>query len=367
MIDGVEVVHEDGVWQVRPKRSVNMGNLHTNACGDFTLLSRDGWFAIRGYPEFEAFSFNIDSMGLIAAHYAGYEEVSLLPPCVCFHIEHGIGSGWTPEGEKKLFNRLQDAGILNPEWPVLTPLVEEMREQRKPLVFNHERWGMADFDLPEQAMGDTNKIAADKLEQLASQAETREVSAIQPAYDLDRLTLACQRRLTWDVGLTVATDAEMAVLYIPDSDGCYWEKSSIAYRASLVKTTSVIFRLEKFAHQFPLRFDPCQGSGLVSISSITIFDLLNNRVVLEIDGRHAHKLVISGTAAWENSALSRINGWKQLFFSLNKSNGRPPLRVISTGPDPQLIFPRLPNDIGFPLEISVQMKFIPSEFLDLLK
>ena len=161
--DGVEVVDEADVWQVRPERSAPMSHLHTNACGDFTLLSREGWETIRGYPEFEAFSFNIDSMGLVAAHYGGYEEVSLLPPCVCFHIEHGVGSGWTPEGETKLFNRLRDAGILNPEWPVLTPLVDEMRAQGKPLEFNHAGWGMADFELPEQSMGDTKRNSRSKI------------------------------------------------------------------------------------------------------------------------------------------------------------------------------------------------------------
>src|SRR5262245_29167330 len=94
--ENVNVVEEDNVWQIRPDRSVSLSHLHTNACGDFTLLSRDGWEAIRGYPEITGYSFNIDSMGLMAAHYAGYGEASLLPPCVCFHIEHGLGSGWTP-------------------------------------------------------------------------------------------------------------------------------------------------------------------------------------------------------------------------------------------------------------------------------
>jgi len=193
--EGVKVVYDDGVWQVRPDRSVNMTHLHTNASGDFTLLSREGWMTIRGYPEFEAYSFNIDSMGMLSAHYAGYEEVSLLPPCVCFHIEHKIGSGWSPEGGDILFNRLRDAEILNPEWPVLTPLVDEMRAEGKPLEFNHCRWGLADFDLPAQPLGDLDPIAAEKLEQLALQAESREVSAIQPSYDLDRLTLVHDRRL----------------------------------------------------------------------------------------------------------------------------------------------------------------------------
>jgi hypothetical protein len=369
--EDVEVVCEDDIWRVCPERSVSMSHLHTNACGDFMLLSREGWHAIRGYPEFEAFSFNIDSMGLLAAHYAGYKEVSLLPPCVCFHIEHGIGSGWTPEGEQKLFSRLRDAGILNPEWPVLAPLVDEMREQGKSLEFNHAGWGMADFDLPEQTMGDTNVIPPDKLEQLTLQAETRRVSAIQPAFDLDRLTLLYERRLTLEQslatgqaalsngGVTITANEDKVVLYIPDSIGHYSEHRSIAYYAQLTHITTVNFRLEKFAHQFPLRFDPCQRPGLVSINAIAVFDLHHNRLVLTLKGHDARKLIISGTAVWAKPARPDLGRWKQLLGT--DLNGQQSLYLISTGIDPQLIFPPLPNDIGFPLVISVEMKFIPSD------
>jgi hypothetical protein len=371
--DGVDVVCEDDIWRVCPDRSVGMSHLHTNACGDFMLLSHEGWHAIRGYPEFEAFSFNIDSMGLVAAHYAGYKEVSLLPPCVCFHIEHGIGSGWTPEGEKALFNRLRDAGILNPEWPVLTPLVDKMREQLEPLEFNHSRWGLADFELPEHALGDPTEISADRLKQLTSEAETRGVSAIQPAYDLDRLTLAHERRVMQERSLlneqslaptlstNVAPDLEKVVLYIPDSAGGYSEMRSIAYHAQLTHTTTVNFRLEKFAHQFPLRFDPCQRPGLVSISAITVFDLYSKRLILKLGSHNAKKLTVTGTAVWAKPVRRGLGSWKQMFLKPNNSNGWRSIYVISTGSDPQLIFPPLPKDIEFPLVILVQMKFIPSD------
>ncbi|MDF1664085.1 MAG: hypothetical protein P1V97_20115, partial [Planctomycetota bacterium] len=35
--------------------------LHTNACGDFTMLSKEKWLAILGYPELEMYSMHIDS------------------------------------------------------------------------------------------------------------------------------------------------------------------------------------------------------------------------------------------------------------------------------------------------------------------
>lgn len=53
--DGITVVQENELWSVRPRRDLAISHLHTNACGDFTLLSREGWAAIHGYAEFEAF------------------------------------------------------------------------------------------------------------------------------------------------------------------------------------------------------------------------------------------------------------------------------------------------------------------------
>jgi hypothetical protein len=372
--EGVAVVQDHDVWQLRPARSLNMSHLHTNACGDFTLLSREGWHAIKGYPEFEAFSFNVDSIGMLSAHYAGYEEVSLLPPCVCFHIEHGVGSGWTPEGEKILFNRLRDQGILNPEWPVLMPLVNEMRAKGIAIEFNRSRWGLADFDLPEQALEDTREIPAGQLERLALQAETHAVSAIQPAYDLDRLTLAHERRLASTpaypatavegpaaaASSIIGTRREKVVFYLPDSNGRYSEARSVAYVAHLNQLTTLSFRLQKFAHQFPLRFDPCQGPGLINITAITIFDIEKNKLVLRLDGRDEEKLVIGGTAVWANRPLSASGKWIHSVFRVNHVNNREPLYIISTGLDPQVIFPPLPKDIGFPLIISIEMQYIPS-------
>ena len=188
-IKGIKVVAEDGVWSVRPEKGSGLENLHTYACGDFTLLSRAGWAAITGYAEFEAFAFNIDSFGLLAAHYAGFEEVALLPPCVCFHIEHSLGSGWTPEGEEKLFARLEKKKILNPDWEVLHPLVEAMRLGELPTEVNGSSWGLADFDLPEQPLL-PGKIVPGPLHPVPYQDQApadRPVSALRPEFDLDRL------------------------------------------------------------------------------------------------------------------------------------------------------------------------------------
>ncbi len=84
--------------------------LHTNGCGDFTLTARQRWFDLRGYPEFDLFSMNIDSVFCYAAHYGGAREEVLPDPMRIYHIEHATGSGWTPEGQEQLFERIRAKG-----------------------------------------------------------------------------------------------------------------------------------------------------------------------------------------------------------------------------------------------------------------
>jgi hypothetical protein len=122
--------------------------LHTWACGDFTLTSREVWEALHGYPEWPMFSMFLDSIVLIQAYWAGVEMVNLAPPMVAYHLEHGVGSGWTPEGARPLSQRLKAAGI-----PYLTGSsydTEARRLLRKETGFhplNGPEWGLATTDL----------------------------------------------------------------------------------------------------------------------------------------------------------------------------------------------------------------------------
>src|SRR5437870_3627597 len=60
--------------------------LHTNGCGDFTLMSRGAWLELRGYPELHMFSMFIDSLLVYTAHWHGLKEEFLPHPI--YHIEH---------------------------------------------------------------------------------------------------------------------------------------------------------------------------------------------------------------------------------------------------------------------------------------
>jgi hypothetical protein len=117
--------------------------LHTNGCGDFTLMAREHWLDLRAYPEFDAFSMNVDSVLCWAAHHAGAREEILRDPIRIFHIEHGTGSGWTPEGEKKLYERISKKGV---PWIGFTDVMgwaKTMNRFDQPMIFNHDDWGLA--------------------------------------------------------------------------------------------------------------------------------------------------------------------------------------------------------------------------------
>jgi hypothetical protein len=86
------------------------------------------------------FSMNIDSALCFSAVRAGIEEVYL--PARIYHIEHAAGSGFTPEGQQKLWARLRERGI---EWLDSDTLYECDRQMRRlgaTMIFNRR-------DLPE--------------------------------------------------------------------------------------------------------------------------------------------------------------------------------------------------------------------------
>jgi hypothetical protein len=126
--------------------------VHTNACGDFTLMAREHWFDLRGYPEFDLFSMNLDSVLCVAAHHGGAREEMLADPMRIYHIEHGSGSGWTPEGQAKLFERIAARGLSFVDNEEVLGWAAQMSRLRSPMIFNHENWGLVEFDLKETVL-----------------------------------------------------------------------------------------------------------------------------------------------------------------------------------------------------------------------
>jgi hypothetical protein len=62
--------------------------LHTNACGDFTLMTKGNWQEMRGYMEWPIWSIHIDSLGLIRAKGLGLDQRVFDRNHRVYHLEH---------------------------------------------------------------------------------------------------------------------------------------------------------------------------------------------------------------------------------------------------------------------------------------
>jgi hypothetical protein len=134
--------------------------LHQNACGDFQLMAREHWIAVRAYPEFEMFSMSIDGLFEAIACAAGVREhIFEMPHCI-YHLEHEKGSGWSPEGEALLKQRIAESGITWLDAGSVHIWTAYMQWLRSPMIFNGPDWGFDKAALPErllQALADTGE------------------------------------------------------------------------------------------------------------------------------------------------------------------------------------------------------------------
>lgn len=118
--------------------------LHTNASGDFTLMSKSAWLRSGGYAELEMYSMHIDGLHLYSSHYTGIREQRLRHPI--YHIEHG--GGFKPDS-KELDQRLERDAIPQITNEQLMAWIYEMYTTRRPVEFNREDWGFVGEELSE--------------------------------------------------------------------------------------------------------------------------------------------------------------------------------------------------------------------------
>jgi hypothetical protein len=119
--------------------------IHTNGCGDFTLLARDAWFKLRGYPELPIWSMHLDSLFCYMAVADGISEIVLRKPKAVFHLEHE--NSWvvlTPDDRLRTFATKPwlDIGLLAELWSTMYCTAQ-------PVNFNSADWGLASLVLDE--------------------------------------------------------------------------------------------------------------------------------------------------------------------------------------------------------------------------
>src|SRR5271157_2454132 len=143
-------------WTVYPQaptlgaaRIANAAYLHTSACGDFTLLSREDWRALRAYAEFPIWPMHLDLLFCYAAHHAGIGEVVLGEPMRVYHTEHLSAAGWTPEGEEERTARVEAKGVTEIPYVTVMEWIDRMRRFNAPMIFTLSDWGLAGMTLAE--------------------------------------------------------------------------------------------------------------------------------------------------------------------------------------------------------------------------
>ena len=127
-------------------------NVHTNACGDFTLLSSDNWNVLRGYPELQGFSWHLDSFLLYQAVLSGIQNQELSIEKSIYHIEHGKGSGYNPENHDLVFDRIKAKGIFyldDRELLKMVSLMNKKRKRKETCAYNANDWGFAKHEFQE--------------------------------------------------------------------------------------------------------------------------------------------------------------------------------------------------------------------------
>ncbi len=107
--------------------------LHTNASGDFMLMSRDSWSTLRGFPETFIVNYHNDSFMCAMAASSGLQQVILNGRMHAYHQYHesrGVSSD--PEIYSLYLLWVRQA--------------RQMLERGKPIIFNTENWGLGEVD-----------------------------------------------------------------------------------------------------------------------------------------------------------------------------------------------------------------------------
>ncbi|MBT3250863.1 MAG: hypothetical protein HN729_08200 [Candidatus Marinimicrobia bacterium] len=119
--------------------------LDTDACGDFTLMSKEAWLDIQGYAELDLYSIHIDSLGIIAAAALGYKQVILPPEACTFHIHHETGwASMSPIEKIKFWSERPGIG-----WDAVLEAGRDMLKDKLRLNVNDDNWGFSDEKLEE--------------------------------------------------------------------------------------------------------------------------------------------------------------------------------------------------------------------------
>ncbi|MBA7702078.1 hypothetical protein ES703_110832 [subsurface metagenome] len=163
-----------------PAKQEKLPHLHTNASGDFQLMSRHYWHLLRGYREADIPSAYADGLLSFASYAAGVREVVFKDPLRLYHIDHSGKFNERPTGSRlpfenrltftflpKRFNNLilrayrillttfgyklkgSENGIPTLHFAEYRKIARDMVKGKRPYIFSDENWGLGQDSLEE--------------------------------------------------------------------------------------------------------------------------------------------------------------------------------------------------------------------------
>jgi hypothetical protein len=119
-----------------------------DACGDFTLMSKNDWEKIQGYAELDMYSIHIDSMALWAAVAVGIKQQVLAPKCCAYHIDHA--DGWESSNVARTIKFLESKPCL--DYSIVQKGGIELIQNKQHWNLNSQNWGFVTSDLSETSI-----------------------------------------------------------------------------------------------------------------------------------------------------------------------------------------------------------------------
>jgi hypothetical protein len=125
----------------------DMWKLHFNG-GDFTLMSKDAWTCIRGWPQDDILSLGVEIVLYCSAYLNGVMEEILQPPYSIYHIEHN--SRWHIKSihplVKMMYYCLPDrlainmVSIIGPVYGKIMSFIRKQKSKLNTLKINYSSW-----------------------------------------------------------------------------------------------------------------------------------------------------------------------------------------------------------------------------------
>lgn len=172
-------------------------NLHTNASGDFTLMSIKFWHLLHGFPEFNKLGLHADGLLCYMAYLAGVTQRILRKPMNLYHINHSsrrrrntkIDSKFRIFLKDHIYARIRNNSrlkysakqFLHIHYPVFIPFLQKvfpyvyefnndylywkykeilksMLLKKRPYIFNDSNWGLPKENFEEFILSSNKKF-----------------------------------------------------------------------------------------------------------------------------------------------------------------------------------------------------------------